>query len=254
MVGHLPRLGFLVAIQYPPVFSLWLLVLGFAALAFRRRKIGFAIICIAFAWTFAWSVPACSEWLRNTLERQQQTPNEPALPKADAIVVLGGGSYEWLDHNDIGPEELVNSRLAAGARAWLAGRAPLVVLSGGGSRVGHTEALRMAKVIGRWGVPPTALLLEQRSRNTKGNALYTGQLMRERGLHRVLLVTSSLHMPRASLLFRNAGMQVIPVPVPEPDIPQVGWRERLIPSRRALWASGRAIKEYLGLIDVMVDE
>ena len=66
-------------------------------------------------------------------------------------------------------------------------------------------------------------------------------------MKRVLLVTSSLHMPRASLLFRQAGLEVLAVPVPEPAN-RATWRQRWFPSRRALWRSGRAWKEYAGLM------
>ena len=68
-------------------------------------------------------------------------------------------------------------------------------------------------------------------------------------MQRVLLVTSSLHMPRASLLFRQAGVEVVTVPVPEPSNRDT-WRQRWFPSRRALWRSGRAWKEYAGLLAV----
>jgi hypothetical protein len=57
-------------------------------------------------------------------------------------------------------------------------------------------------------------------------------------------------MPRASLWFRDAGIAVTPVAVPEPS-PRTGGA-RWLPSRAALWRSGRALKEYAGLFGALV--
>jgi uncharacterized SAM-binding protein YcdF (DUF218 family) len=111
----------------------------------------------------------------------------------------------------------------------------------------------MAKAMARFGIPASALLLEERSRDTRDNAAFTAVLAKEHGMKRVLLVTSALHMPRASLLFRNAGVDVVPVSVPEPESTRLGWQQWL-PSRSALWRSGRALQEYAGLLDARLDD
>lgn len=240
-----------VALTYPPALSLVLLFLAVALLLLRQRKVGLVVAAFGVAWSGFLSVPLASDWVRGRLEQRYPVIDEAQLPQADAIVVLGGGSrYRWLDRPNITAEDLESSRLAAGARAWLAGRAPVVVLSGGGDDGGDvdaSEAHRMARAITRLGVPEDALLLEYRSRNTRDNARYTAELADEHGLHRVLLVTSSLHMPRAVLQFRDEGVNVIPVPVPE-RARRDRWTQRWIPSRSALWRSGRAIKEFAGIV------
>lgn len=242
---------FTVWLTYPPNASL--LLLGIAALAvlLRWRRAGMTLAALAIGWSVLWSIPQCSDWLRGTLERRHPVVDEERLPSGDAIVVLGGGSrMPWLRRNGGGPvdpEELTSSRLAAGARAWLAGKAPVIVLSGGRAGQGVSEADRMAAAIGRLGVPSSALLLEEQSSNTRDNALFTRRLAKEHGIHRVLLVTSGVHMPRARLQFEQAGVEVIPVAVPE-RAHRDGWRSRWLPSRSALWRSGRALKEYAGLL------
>jgi uncharacterized SAM-binding protein YcdF (DUF218 family) len=243
-------------LTYPVVLSVCMLLAALVALALRRLATGAGLVILALAWSVAWSTPELSDWLRDTLEDQHPVLAEEALPRVDAIVVLGGGeNYAWLGGAPyVDPDDLGSSRIAAGARAWLAGRAPLIILSGGRSGPsGHSEADRMAYAIERLGVPPTALLLEQRSRNTRDNARFTAAIARQRGIHRIALVTSSLHMPRASLLFRDAGLAVVALPVPE-HADRSGWQARWLPSRRALWRSGRALKEYAGLLDAKVRE
>lgn len=236
-------IDFIVSLTYPLTLSLWLLPCGILAWAMCRRVLGSVLLATAIGWSLLWSVPQFSDWLRAPLERQHAVVEAAALPKADAIVVLGGGKVR--------PDQLMSSRLAAAAHAWSAGRANTIILSGGGGRDGkrrgRTEADRMATAIVSFGVPASALVLEDRSRNTEQNAFFTARLARERNIHRVLLVTSSLHMPRASLLFHEAGFEVVPVAVPEGAV-RSGWADRWLPTRRALWRSGRALKEYAGLL------
>jgi uncharacterized SAM-binding protein YcdF (DUF218 family) len=241
----------MVSLSYPPVLSVWMLLLACFVFAAGRRRAATVLATAAIAWTGLWSLPSCSDWLRDTLEdRNPVVVDARLLPRADAIVVLGGGDvYGWMARSDVNAEALPYSRVAAGARAWQADRAPLVILSGGrGGRT--TEAAGMARAMLRLGVPRSALLLEQRSRDTRDNALYTARLARSRGVQHVLLVTSAVHMPRASLWFRDAGIGVTPIPVPEPS-PRTGGA-RWLPSRGALWRSGRALKEYAGLLGALV--
>lgn len=243
--------AFALSLTYPPVLSLTLLACALlVGLVLRRRAIAIGLAALALGWSAMWSLPPASNWVRMTLERRNPVVPESKLPLADAIVVLGGGSYAWARRPDVELDDLVNSRLGTGARAWLAGRAPLLILSGGG-RPGHNEARHMARAVERLGIPEHALILEQRSRSTRENALYTAALARGRGVHRVLLVTSAVHMPRASLLFRETGLEVVPVPVPEPTLSRDGFR-RWLPSGSALWRSGRALKEYAGLLESRV--
>lgn len=238
----------LVALTYPPALSLLLCGVAVACAALLRwRRLPLLLVSAAVAWSLLWSVPQSSEWLRRSLEDRHPVLAAEAAPRADAVVVLGGGGHVgWSRREGVTADELPYSRLAAGARLWLAGRAPRVVLSGGGEN-GHSEARGMARAIATLGVPERALLLEQRSTDTLGNAVYTAELARRHGIRRVLLVTSALHMPRAELLFRQAGLEVVPMPVPEPRI-SGGWTQRWIPRPRALWRSGRALKEYAALL------
>ena len=238
----------LVALTYPPALTLLLCACAAVlALLLRWRRAAMLVAAAGIAWSAVWSVPQTSEWLRRSLEDRHPVLAEAAAPRADAIVVLGGGGHlGWARRPGVSADELPYSRLAAGARLWLARRAPVVILSGGGDN-GHSEARTMARAITTLGVPPRALLLEQRSTDTRGNALYTTALARRHGMRRVLLVTSAIHMPRAQLLFRRAGLEVVPIPVPEPRVGS-GWVQRWIPRPRALRRSGSALKEYVALL------
>jgi uncharacterized SAM-binding protein YcdF (DUF218 family) len=58
------------------------------------------------------------------------------------------------------------------------------------------------------GVRQAALLIEPHSRDTLGNARETAALLRAHGLHTVMLVSDRVHLPRAALLFRLAGVAI----------------------------------------------
>ena len=239
----------LVALTYPPTLTLLLCVVALALATLSRwRRLPLLLVFAGVAWSVVWAVPQSAESLRRSLEDRYPVLSAATAPHADAIVVLGGGGHAgWSRRANVSADELPYSRLAAGARLYLAGRAPRVILSGGGEG-GRTEARGMARAIATLGVPRGALLLEQRSTDTRGNALYSAEIARAHGVRRVLLVTSAVHMPRAELLFRQAGLEVVPMPVPEPRIGNT-WAQRWIPRPRAWWRSGRALKEYAGLLE-----
>jgi len=116
--------------------------------------------------------------------------------KPDAIVVLGCR----------GPAALLR-RLEIGIRLYEAGTAPLLVLSGGGSGpLPEAEVMRRAAVA--YGVSETAMLVDTVSRNTVENAREAARLLSARELRSVLLVSDRVHLPRATLLFRLAGLRV----------------------------------------------
>lgn len=233
-------------LSYPLYASVVLASCGLLVML-RFRTTGRILLVLAFLWSATWSIPTASDRLRKSLEDRHPPVPEESLPTADAIVVLGGAThYGWMLRERVDPWELGSSRLAAGARAWLSRRAPIVILTGGNGGRDASEAARMKPAIERLGVPASALLLEEHSRNTEENAIHTAQIARRFGVRRILLVTSALHMPRAVMVFERQGFDVAAVSVPE-NARRETWRERWLPSRSALWRSGRALKEYAAL-------
>ena len=73
------------------------------------------------------------------------------------------------------------------AELWHQGYAPWVLFTGGLGRnteglLPEPEAVRFARVAMECGVPAEAILIEDRSTNTKENILFTRQLLESRGL------------------------------------------------------------------------
>jgi len=201
-------------------------------------------------------------WVSNGLLRSLEWQNIPdgELPNASAIVVLGGGikaaNYPrpWVDVSEAG------DRVLHGARLYLAGKAPIVIPSGG--RIdwrggGPPESEAMAEILRAMGVPQGAIVEEPDSLNTYENAANVAEILRRDGIDGpVLLVTSASHMPRSLLCFAKQGVEAIAAPtdfiVSEQELAELShsWQSvllNLLPDSGRLENTTKALKEYLGL-------
>lgn len=221
-------------------------------LIYRKcRKLGWTLVTFVFGWLLLWSLPAASVWLREGLERQTPLRAAADYPTADAIVVLGGGMEGGRSGWRNAPHLLAGAdRVWFGAQLYHAGRAPVLILSGGNSewsRTDEPEANAMQTFVKDLGVPISAVLLEDRSRNTQENAQYTHQLLVEHRLNTILLVTSAMHMPRALAVFRGQDISIVPAPTDVDAVPpRTAW-QRWTPDTEALDRSSKAFKEYLAI-------
>jgi len=122
---------------------------------------------------------------------------------AGAILVLGAAVDPFCTPN--GPA-LWRTLLAA--RLYKAGRAPLVLFTGGRTYPDATctVARVMADFAEELGVPADRVIIEDKSRDTWANAVNSAPLLRARGIERVLIVTDSIHMRRAEACFRSLGI------------------------------------------------
>jgi len=95
-----------------------------------------------------------------------------------------------------------SDRLLMALRLYHAGKAPLVVLSGGNNPLfteevpEQSEAEVMRSLLGEWGIPDSAIQVEGGSINTHENASFSYRLLASRGIGRIILVTSAMHMRR----------------------------------------------------------
>ncbi len=246
----------LTALTMPLGVSLFAVLLGLAALALCRRRTAGGLLTFGLLWLWGWSTPLGSGLVRSTLEAPFPPPSIKALPAADAIVLLGGGLN--LLSADRSHPDLKDSadRIWLAARLYQAGKAPLIIATGGyrwprhlqGKSNFRSEAEAMGVLLTAFGVPQAAILEERRSRTTRENAVLTTELAAARDIRQVLLVTSAWHMPRALAAFRRAGLAVIPAGTDygRPDsTPPVFL---LLPSANHLAQSSQMLREHLGLL------
>lgn len=241
---------------YPLGFSCLMLIGAFITVWKRPRWcatfIGLALAALVLG-SNAW----LTTQLVYSLENQYVPPSN--LPNADAIVVLGGAIRSqfpprpWIDVTEAG------DRPIHGAQLYRQGKAPWVILSGG--RIewqggGPPESGDMAKLVELLGVPADAILQDPTSLNTYENAVNVKKILDQRGLKRILLVTSATHMPRSIQIFKKLGIDAIPAPTDfliseqemrEPTDTAQARLLGIIPEAENLHRLTRALKEYVGI-------
>lgn len=185
-------------------------------LLFRGRRIG-AAVCVTLSLGGLWvlAMPVVADPLMAALEGVHATTPLAELPRADAILLLGGATKPAAPPREF--PELVEAadRVVYAARLFRAGKAPIVVASGGPlawQPNGPAEADSLAELLGMLGVPQSAIVREVRSGNTRENCTESKRLLDARGAHDVLLVTSAIHMRRALATCLSAGLAVRPTP------------------------------------------
>ena len=212
-----------------------------------RVRWAFRVGTAAVLWLWVWSMPVVSGWLLTQLEGDFPVVQLHSMPAAQAIVVLGGAVRPPTAASPLPDLGQASDRVWHAARLYHAGKAPLLVLSGGADESVHTasEANAMRTFLQDLGVPPSVMLLEGASRTTQENARLTANLLRLRSINHVLLVTSALHMPRAVAHFEAQGLRVTPAATDHSAQTVFGLMAWL-PDAGALEDSGRGLKEVVG--------
>lgn len=190
---------------------------------------GFVLLAVAL-------FPPLPELLVSSL----RTEAEVRAGSADAIVVLGGDGMRGAD-----PGPVTAERTARGAALFNQGVAPLLLVTGGGPQKDpDVRALGrgMARLAQQLGVPPEAILVEDRSLDTRQNATLSQPLLAARGVKRIVLVTSPTHLRRSAMVFSALGFEVLPVasqPAPR------GWG--FAPSFERAGELQSAVREWIGI-------
>jgi uncharacterized SAM-binding protein YcdF (DUF218 family) len=115
-------------------------------------------------------------------------------------------------------------RTEHGINVLFASNARYLLLSGGSLGDAPAEAMLMAEIARHRGVARERIVLEQASRNTFENAVYSGAIIRREGWRRVIVVTDGYHLPRALYCFRRLGLSVEGAAVPrQPATSRLAW-------------------------------
>lgn len=188
--------------------GIMLAIVGWRRLSIFFSSIAFLVLAIG-AWTSTGAL------MLHPLEDRFSRP-DPAPAGIAGIIVLGGGfeggvnlvrgGYELNASGDRFAEAAVLARRYPEARVVVTGGAGSMMLEGEGD--GDTAP----RLLTALGVEPGRLVLENKSRNTYENAVFTREIVKPQAGEIWLLVTSAFHMPRSVGLFRKAGFDVVPWP------------------------------------------
>jgi uncharacterized SAM-binding protein YcdF (DUF218 family) len=167
---------------------------------------------------------------------------------AQAIVILGGGKLANAPEyrGDEEPSYWTLARLRYGARIQRQTRLPILVSGGAPEGGGIPEAAVMASSL-RDDFATPVKWLEDASDNTEENAKFSAEILRQAGVKKIILVTDALQMPRARIMFVQAGLEVVTAPT------VFFSHDRLtplsfLPSGEGLRRSDYAMHEWLGIL------
>ena len=192
----------------PLFFIITLIIFG---LILSSKKISFAGLAILVIF----SMPIVSGKLIAYLESDYELIKSSKVETADAVVVLSGMiktiqtknglNYEWGEAAD---------RIFAGIDLFNLDKAPILIFTGGKLpwSIGVPEGEYLRDVAIDLGVPKKDILLTENVENTDQEAKAIKKLLLLDN-PKIILVTSAFHMPRAKLVFKAAGINVISFPV-----------------------------------------
>ncbi len=200
----------LVAYFLSPVF--WIVLFFVAGLFIKKKqlkKISYGISLVVF---LIFSNP----FLLSRFARWWDVKETklPAGSKFSCAIVLGGFVSEDYDGN--GYFNGTSDRFIQFLKLKAEGKVSHLLISGGNSRLLPTdfrESDWVASQLKDFNIPDSNILIENNSRNSIENALFTKKLLDSVHLKPpYILVTSAFHMRRAEYIYKKMGVDVIPFP------------------------------------------
>lgn len=181
----------------PVTWLVVLLIWAFRTKKSKRKK-------ILLASSIAYTIIIFNMWLAMTLMGWWELHEKPKPGKVyDYAIVLGGMT-------DLSRKEGFHFHRGAD-RLWQVlplyyqGKVKNIIISGGSGRLFSTskpEAQRVGEYLNLIQFPDSSLVLEDKSRNTYENALFSAQILGDqKDSVEILLVTSAFHMRRSQGIF-----------------------------------------------------
>ncbi|BCY18478.1 hypothetical protein hrd7_23270 [Leptolinea sp. HRD-7] len=205
-----------------------------------------------------------NRWLSYSLARTLEwkyLPDHTSV-SAHAIVVLGGGTESNLPPRQGVEVNSAGDRMIHAADLYHTGMAPIILLSGGNvewmDSLENSPAGDMRQILLKLNVPDSAMILQTKSQNTYEDAVFSAKILKEKGISKIILITSAMHMPRSVGLFEKQGITVIPSPT-DFTVTEDGWRRmfspnletfltNIVPNSSSIGLTTSVMKEYIGMI------
>ena len=223
------------------------LVVFFLLVSVLVRRRGPAVVGLLVLLVSA--LPLTADRLWTALEADYPYRPIESVDNADAVVVLSGMLGGIETSNGVVPQwGEATDRFFAGIDLLNAQKAPIIIFTRGQYPWGSLppEGEQLAKRAIGMGVPERQILLTGIVTNTADEAAEVRALMEFGAMKRVILVTSSFHMPRATMLFDREGIETIPYPTDfQADGISVDWMD-WVPSAGGLNQTSDAVREWIG--------
>ncbi len=167
--------------------------------------------------------------------------------KAQTIVVFAGGVGESGKAGQ-GYEE----RVQYAVELYKEGFADKLIFSSG-FNYAIKETVVMKALALDMGVPDSAIILEDKASNTRGNVVFTKAILDQRGWNNILLVSSPYNMRRASMVFHKIApdVKVSYIPIKSSLFyyhPNMDWQNRRTWRRITMEQIWGIAHEYIGIV------
>ena len=199
-------------------------------------------------------------WFVNRLYVFYEQPTISLLPNENYRwgIVLGGGMIRASDEDQT---EKINvgetaDRFIQPILLYKTGKIKKILITGGNTSIGKIkvdkghETSDVKQLMISMGVNPKDIYMETKARNTRENAIYSAQLLKNYLKNEeVLLITSAMHMPRSIRCFEQLGFKVKAYPVDKKGSKnESGLLDLITPSDQNLSRTSQLIREISGLI------
>jgi uncharacterized SAM-binding protein YcdF (DUF218 family) len=235
-----------------PVLPFVIVLLALSIVFFNRKpRIARIVVATTTLLLFLWAWPPTTWYTTLILERSFRHA-QLAKSDAGAIVVLSAGLRV---PNGTRQEALLDFTCYERTKhaAWLYrnGFEMPVLASGGGlgppsRRVVVSYIMRDLLLAN--GVPPEMVWVETESLSTYLNAVHSARILKRKGVHKVILVTDGIHLPRAVRCFQKQGLEVVPAPSSLRSLPRPRRWSDYVPSFQAIQVNEDVLHEIIGLI------
>jgi len=230
---------------------IWILLLLLATWLFRSKKwkkrFKFAALIILLVFTNPLlHRMAIQQWEHNL----QKT--EVAEGKAEIAVVLGGmaafhepsGRVRFNGASDRLWQAVALYKEGYVSKIFIAGGSPKIILK----EKPESEFIRDYLLL--LSIPENDIFIENRSKNTYQNALYTGELFEKMNWEKnIVLVTSAFHMTRAKACFKKQGFEVFEYSAdPLKSVSKITPKEIFIPDIGTMGKWSMLFKEWIGIV------
>lgn len=172
-------------------------------------------------------------------------------------IVLGGGM--------IRPNDDITNKINVGETAdrfiqpillYKSGKIKKILITGGNTSIGKLkvdkghETKDVKQLMIDMGVNSKDIFMETKARNTRENAIYSAQVLKNYIQNEeVLLITSAMHMPRSIRCYKKVGFKVKAYPVDKKgNRNDSGLLNIITPSESNLAKASQLIREVFGLL------
>jgi uncharacterized SAM-binding protein YcdF (DUF218 family) len=233
-----------------PIFLVLVIGAVGTLMTLRNRIAGCALVGSAFLLLYALSTPLLSKQLLAMAQLPSGALSDPhaEYEEPGAIVVLSAGRHRSAPEygGDI-VDGLGLERLRYAAHEARKTGLPVLV-SGGRDRDDEVPLADLMKQVLEEDMQVPVRWVEDRSRNTFENALFSARMLRSENIGSVILVTHAFHMRRAAEAFERVGIHVVPAATVFTLTGTPFELRDLVPQVSSLQSSAYALHELIGLV------